>query len=276
MEARSPFLVAALMATSLWGCAADKGDGADDDVVEDDDDAADDDTAGTTPAWSYYTIGIRFEATGGTEGGAATIRFHVTFHEDETTGYCQQTLIVAAEYTHGADQSDELFEYIDQSIAPERIESTNGDCPASLEISATDLLDLSQWSLFPLAFVSCDSVAANPDLAAMELVEPSMWPEDPILSFEYVCEKIGDAARYFKGLGETEAIWLRPCDVGEFDAQSNEALVYLVPRDTSHTQAWALAGFSHVGEENTGEPVEGLEGTYDLSILWPPHFSVED
>jgi hypothetical protein len=110
----------------------------------------------------------------------------------------------------------------------------------------------------------------------MELVEPSMWPEYPILSFEYVCEKIGDAAIYFKGLGETEAIWLRPCNVGEFDAQASAALVYLVPRDTSNTQAWALAGLSHVGAENAFEPVEGVEGTYDLFALWPLTFSVED
>jgi len=277
MKEWSPVLLAALLTSLLWGCSKEEGGGDDDDMVDDDDMLDDDDSADTTPTWSYYTVDSRFEAAGGVEGGTAMIRVQVAFHGEDTQVICRQSLVLTGEYTHGTNQSDELFEYTDQLVVPERVESSTGDCPVSLGTSAADLMDLSQWSLFPLAFVSCDSVEANPDLGAMYLVEQSglIIPEEIPWTFENVCKYLGGAASYFYGLGEVEAIWLRPCSLGEFDEQANAALVYHVPRDTTHTEAWALSGFSHVGQDNASEPVEGLDGTYDLSFLWSQQLTVE-
>lgn len=78
MEGRFPHLGSGALASLtllVCGCPTeegietddDAGSAGDDDDVFDDDVFDDDDSAGGSPAWTYYSIGIRFEAAGGVE-----------------------------------------------------------------------------------------------------------------------------------------------------------------------------------------------------------------
>lgn len=282
MKARFPYVATLLMAFSLWGCATDHEVISDDDtLVSDDDvsddDVSDDDTEENDPLWLYYTTEIRFDAAGSEEGGLAEVDLRAAFHDAEDQVLCHQSFDIIGEYTHGVGHSDELFEYTDQLIVPEQMAPSHGDCPDSLGSTAEDIAAMLEWSLFPLAFVSCDSVADHSELGSMFLAEPQHSPY-PLrdLTFESVCEYFGPAASYYYGLGEAEAVWLRPCSDGEFDEEAPIDLVYFVPHDTTHTEAWALSGISLVGAGNTDEPVEGLMGGYDVVTLWPQVFEVDE
>jgi len=213
----------------------------DDDEAGDDDSSTDDVGAGT--AWAYHEVEMGFEATGGAGDGQAVIHATATFYDEYDERICEKAIDISGEYTHGGSGDDQLFAYTDQLIVPTAFQETASDCAEDFEVSVGDLESAWDWTLLPLAFVSCAAVESHPELASMQLVEPyaldlETWVDG---TFEYFCDELGPVAAYVHGLDGVEAIWLRPCSPGEFDdPQSPLQYEYLVPEDTGSTEAWAV------------------------------------
>ena len=265
-------ILALLFAACSSQCACtDPAEVGDDDVQADDDVMGDDDSGNGQQQfeWAYQEIDIRFEATGGVGGGPSTIRVMATFFGEQDELICEQEIMLQGDYTYGIEQSDELFRYTDELIVPVAAEETADDCPGDLDVSVERLQDLWEWSLFPLAFVSCEAVGADPELAAMQLYPPDPFDELLDGTFGAVCDHLGPAVSYLYETGVHEAVWLRPCNHGEFDELAGLSLHYLEPADTTNTKAWALAGLSAVEAGDTVEPVEGLDGAYQVIPFWP-------
>jgi len=244
--------------------------GEDDDAT--DDDVGDDDSAGGffEPAWAYYETELRLEATGGTQGGAATVRALAMFHDEAGGRLCTEEIVFAADYAYGALAGDGHFAFTDEVITVTEVRGVSGDCPSNVGVGPDALVAAWDEILFPLAFVSCDAVAANAELAAMELVpEPEIIFGDECWTFEDFCERIGPAASHIFDTGEHEAIWLRPCEPGALDdADEGIELSYLIPADTSLADAWAFYGFSALERGSQSGAAAGLDGAYQVLPVW--------
>jgi len=254
----------------------------DDDDIMGDDDSADDDTENIPGPWTYYGLDIAFEATGGTGGGDANVYITQTYYDGEEIGMgdylCSRDLEFRTVYTYGRDQDPEIFGYADEILTWTSGEETRTDCYEGYDTTVEDLMDEWQWKVNPLVFVSCDSVLADPELLDMEItLDPFIWQEEVTDgTFHDFCELIGPAASYFFHTGLHEAIWLMPGSWGDLAEFEDVEFNYFAPADTSNVEVWMFYGFSVAAADNKDEPIEGLEGTYEIVPLWLWYYPKEE
>lgn len=240
----------------------------------DDDDFGDDDTAlgddDLPPGdWETYQLEIRFDAIGGTDGGDANAYIDLTYFDDDKDRICGRQLSFRATYTYGTDQNDQIYEWADEVVSFDSAEETGGDCPSDYDVSPEDLMEMWEWQVHPLTFVSCDSVTASDTLSAVpvtleEFIWQGEWGDG---TFEFFCDKIGPAAVYFYHTGPHEGVWLRPGKPGDLDEYAE--FNYFEPSNNSNVDVWMFYGFSVAEEFNKAEPIDGLEGEYRVVPLWP-------
>ena len=264
------------LALLLNGCVDRDGFGLgqntddDDNDATGDDDSADDDTEEPPGPWDYYELEAWFDATGGPDGGDANVYLTQFYYEDSGEGLCGRTFTFRADYTYGRDQGDDLFGYADEVITFTSGDDTGTDCPDDYDVGANALMDIWEWQIHPMLFVSCDSVVDDPELGETPItLEPFIWQEEITDGTFYdFCELIGPAASYFFHTGPHEAIWLVPGAPGDLEQYEDVAFDYFAPPDTTNVASWMFYGFSVATDDNKNEPTEGLEGTYEIVPLW--------
>ena len=258
-----------------FGLGQNQGNTDDDDDNDDNgsgDDDDDDDSADAPPGdWAYYTVNLTFMTTGGVDGGDALVFVGITYYDEGLEWICGSTFTMEADYSYGQDQGAELFEFSDEILTWTGGEKTSSDCPADYDMTATELMDFWEWKLHPMIFVSCDSVLGDAELAELRVTESEfIWQgELGDGDFEFFCETIGPAATYFYQTGEHEGLWMVPSVAGALDSAAEAALTYFEPEDSSNVPTWVFTGFAVAGLENKFEPLEGLEGGYEMVSLWP-------
>ncbi len=255
-----------------FGLGQNQGNTDDDDFGDDDTSVLDDDDSSDPHPpgdWESYKLEITFDAIGGTGGGDANTYIELTYF-DETEDYiCGRQLAFRSTYTYGTNQDDQIYEWADEVITFDSAEETGGDCPSDYDVTPTELMEMWEWQVHPLTFVSCDSVEASATLGAVpvtleEFIWQGEWGDG---TFDFFCEKIGPAAVYFYHTGPHEGVWLRPGQPGALDEYAE--FNYFEPADSSNVDVWMFYGFSVAEEYNKAEPTAGLEGPYRVVPLWP-------
>jgi len=269
--------LAALLA-ALWGCldhdnfglGRNQGNTDDDDFGGDDDTwVGDDDFTPLPPGdWETIKVEVNFDTTGATDGGDGNTYVALDYMDEDQDYICGRQLKYRSTYTYGQNQGDQIFQYADEVLTFNSGEETGGNCPADYDVSADELMTMLEWKLHPLIFVSCDSVDADPTLAAMpvtleEFIWEGEWGDG---TFEFFCAKIGPAAVYFFHTGPHEGVWLRPGHPGDLDEYAE--FNYFEPVDSTNVDVWMFYGFSVAEEYNESEPIEGLAGEYRIVPLW--------
>lgn len=252
-----------------FGLGENEGNTDDDDMA--DDDMGDDDSSEVPPGdWYFYQLEISLEAIGATEGGDANTMINVTYFGEDEDYICGRQLRFRSTYAWGPDQGDDLYNYADEVITFDEAEETGGDCPADYDIDPDDLMALWEWQIHPLIFVSCDTVLSDEKLAAQPVtLEEFIWEgELGDGTFGFFCEAIGPAFEYFHHTGPAEGVWLRPGSPGDLLEYEKAEFNYFEPADTSNVEVWMFFGFSVASDKNKAEPLQGLEGNYEILPLW--------
>jgi len=252
----------------------------DDDDVTGDDDSADDDTNLPGP-WDYYGLEISIEAVGGPDGGDAYVYILQTYFEGvagEGDYLCSRDLEFRSVYTYGQEQGDQIYNYADEVLTFTEGDEPRTDCYEGYDTPAEELVTEWEWTLNPLIFVSCESVLADPELTETQItLEPFIWQEEITDgTFHDFCELLGPAATYFFHTGPHEAIWLLPGRDGDLDLFEEVPFDYWAPVDTSNVEVWMFYGFLMADETNKNEPIDGLEGGYQVVPFWPWYFEKEE
>ncbi len=231
------------------------------------------------PGGLYFDITMY--AVGGVGPGTATTTIEWIMVNDiyaePMVDLCSYTYELSGTFTQkGSHQGDDYYEYIDELVTFDTVQSVHGTCPTSLDdvfAPVTDPLDDPNislaWWLNPYAIISCDQVAENPVLAATSFLD-DVWSLG--LSGDTVdawCNEYGPLAA--ASAGQLEGLWVRPTD----SASGNQGIgVEHLPAPNGDVgglglyDSWSVMGFFHADTTNPNEPVEGLEGMYSPSPLW--------
>jgi len=261
------------------GCTGPDDDvGDDDDTADDDDDTADDDDDTETPDddddddnaepyWyaHYFTLNLA--------DGGGTIDLTIRAYEEDNGGLgaeiCDQTQTFDAVVNENPAQGDDYWQFIDRTVTWTGPGTTVEDgCwwePGDLFGEEWDTA--LQWFFNPLAFVSCESIANNPNLAEMEVgPDPFEWVEGDVLTFGEMCTDVGPVAAGEVGTADMEGIWLLPMPDGWIDGFGD--FTYFAPVDTTNVETWGVFGYLMNDAGNTvGEGMDGAFHTLSFLVV---------
>lgn len=273
------FLMTTLAFVLIVGCMGceesdpDSGDDddttdGDDDTTDDDDDTGDDDDDdddNVEPSWfaHYFTLNLN-------EGGG-TVDLTIRAYEDEGGGLgaeiCDQTMTWDAVVDMNPAQGDDYWQFIDRTVTwtgPGTV--VEDGCWWDPEDMFGESWDTAlQWFFNPLAFVSCESVNNNPNLAEMDMgPDPFELVEGDPLTFGQMCTDVGPLVANEAGTGDIEGIWLLPMPSGWIDGFGNYS--YFAPADTTNVETWGFFGYLMNDAANDMEAT--MDGTfYTISFL---------
>ncbi len=220
----------------------------------------------TPPVPAAYRHGFWLEIEGGEMGGGGlvsvttTIYLHDYFEQD----ICSQTIQFDADYVYGAGLSADHWHGTDEVVTWEGEGTVVGnECEwepeETLEESWDDHLS---WSLNPLAFVSCEAVAADVGLASLEVGPDPLDSVPGVLTLGELCEQVAPVvceANY----GSFESIWL----FGTTDPDLFPGYTCLQPENSEHVDCWIFGGYLCRFAPETEESI-GLNGTYLTVTPW--------
>jgi len=214
-----------------------------------------------------FMLEVSLTATGGDQGGAAVVDYQHVMIDDEYTEVCRINFEFEADYTYGPAQSDDVWESVDELVTWTGGGETFNSCPETWAIYETDPVDEWLWASHPMAFVSCDQVAADEDLAATFLGEDNQGYL-PTLdgTFADYCDNVAPQYASSVGAGPAEGIWLMTGEDGALDVLGSWG--YFAPTDTTNVEVWLLLGLLFADSANGNEPVLGLDGDYLALPLW--------
>jgi len=195
-----------------------------------------------------------------------SIRFSEGDEDEYGDEICMQTVELAATAVQGPAQGDDFWQHIDRTVSYTGPGATlQDDCWwEPIEVYGENWADAMEWWFNPLAFVSCESIAANPNLADM-LVGPEPFGHLPgDLTFQEMCEDVGPWLAQQLGTGPLEGIWLIPMSDGWLDGYGN--FEYFPPADDTQVETWGFFGYLLNDTNNIVGP--GMDGIfYTLPIL---------
>ncbi len=241
-------LLAAVWVAGAIGC--DGSDTADDDDAtpaddddtamdddDDDDDDGDDDVEQVEPAWygHYFTLDLN--------DGAGTVEITIRAYDEDQNEICEQVQRFDVAVETAPAQGDDFWQFIDRTVSwTGPAEMLDDDCwwePGDLFGEEWDTA--MEWLFNPLAFVSCESIGDNPNLAEMAIgPDPFDFVEGDTLSFGEICTEVGPAAAGSWGTGDIEGIWLIPMPNGWLDTQGD--FEYYTPVSTTNVDTWGFFG----------------------------------
>jgi len=206
-------------------------------------------------------------ATGGAAGGAATVQYEHAMIDDEYNEVCAFSVSFDSTYVYGMPQAIDFWENIDETIEWDSGTELSNSCPEYWADYSDNLENAYIWWLNPMAFVSCDQVAADPVLADT-LVGIDYAGNLPVNTgvFSEFCDSVGNLFQSYYGTGPIEGIWLIPTTEGAF--AGNGTFGYFPAQGGIHVDVWAFLGVLMAASDNPNEPVEGLEGDYLAIPYW--------
>ena len=241
----------------------DNGDD-DDDSDDDDDDSDDDDDAQPEPYWFGYAYMLTLE------DGAGTVDMSVTSYEGDESGLgdeiCAQTVQFAATSVETPAQGPDFWQFLDETVTFTGPGTTvdNGCWWEPIDMWGDEWDVAVAWMFNPLAFVSCDSAASNPNLGDMNVGPDPFELVSGDLTVSEMCNDVGPALAGQVGTGDLEGIWFIPMPNGWIDGFGNYD--YHAPDDTTNVETWGFFGYLMNDAANTVGP--GMNGTfYTLSFL---------
>ncbi len=214
------------------------------------------------PVWPSAELSYEINAWGA-DGPPSTIQMNVTVTA-ASTELCSAELLFDAAFTYGTGQGSDFWEPIDEVLTWTAFDVVANDCEGIHALYADDPVAEHLWNLHPMAFVSCDQVAADPELGSTLLATVDGIGAD---TFDQWCDDM-NWLNPDLDVGSIEALWLASVDDGSLEEYG--AFTYFAPADTANVQAWALQGVLAADAEFSAEPVEGLEGRYYAIPLWFP------
>ena len=253
-----------------WACCHCDGSVDDDDdssATDDDDDTAGDDDD-SFPDWpSSLQISMTLWAEGGTGGGWADVALDMVLGDPHGQPLCTAQFEFDATYSYGLDQGPNQWTYSDEIVVWSGGGEVANDCPAEWELHQGDPVEDYRWGYHPMAFVSCDLVAATPALSNTFVAEDAaIFVDAGDGTFGDLCSIAGPQVQGMFGTGSVEALWLIPGTEGQMDGLGSFG--YFAPPETTRVEVYLLMGFLMAAPSNTDEPVEGLEGDYLALPLW--------
>ncbi len=245
------------------------GDDDDDDSGDDDDDDSgddDDDDAQPEPFWFGYSFMITLE------GGAGTVDMSVTSYEGDESGLgdeiCAQQVQFAATSVETPAQGADFWQFIDETVTFTGPGTTvdNGCWWEPVDMWGEEWDIAVAWMFNPLAFVSCDAAASNPNLGD-QMIGPD--PFDLVtgdLTLSDMCTEVGPALAGQVGTGDMEGIWLIPMPADWLSSFGNYE--YFVPDDNTNVETWGFFGYLMNDAANTvGEGMDGTFHTISFLVL---------
>jgi len=226
------------------------------------------DTVGIGAESAYgFSLDIGLDASGGALGGAALVDYEHEMLDSSYNTICSVTFEFISDYTYGTAQGDDYWTSIDEVVTWTSGTETSNTCPAVWQLYDTDPVVDWQWQHHPLAFVSCDSVLADPGLGATYLGEDD-YGYIPTVSGDFgdYCVTVGPQYQGALGSGPIEGIWLFPTETGMLDALGTWG--YFNPPVPDNVDTWALMGLVMADAGNANEPVAGMDGNYVLVPFW--------
>ena len=207
------------------------------------------------------------ETSGGTEGGLADVTLNWELFDCLGTSICHASYLFEADYRYGTAQADDFPDFVDEIVTWTHGNFVGDDCPPGWYTPVPDPVETWRWSLHPMAFVSCDRIAADPDLSAryLGMDDSGHIPTDDGTFGDY-CVTAGPITQADLGTGPIEAVQLTPCIEGELDSLGDFA--YFPSPDPTHAPTWTVGGVLMQSTANPTEPVEGLEGPYEAHRFW--------
>ena len=214
-----------------------------------------------------YTVGLRFDASGGASGGPATVWFDYNRINSGYDTICTTAFEFSAVYSYGAGQGDDFWSYTDATITWSAGGETSEECPGDWAVHAGDPVSEFDWLWHPHAFVSCDQVAGDATLAATYLgVDDAGGLQATTGTFDDYCSNVGPIWQSSLGTGPIDAIWLTHGTLGSLDALGTWG--YFTPASHDHVDYWFLMGLIMADYANPYEPVTGFEGEYVGIPFW--------
>ena len=262
----------ATMDMGEWTCVARAFDGEDfSDEVSD--------TVFVGPGGLYFDITMF--AQGGAGPGTATTTVEWIMVDDiyaeVRIDLCSYTYNLSGTFEAvGVGQGDDYYEYIDEVVWFDTVQSATSTCPESLDdvyAPITDPLDDPNvslaWWINPFAIISCDLVNSDPHLAETPFLD-DVWSlgltDDTLGSW---CNDYGPLAAATSG--QLEGLWVRPSDSSTGNQGIGVEHLPAINGDVGGLglyDSWSVMGFFHADTTNPNEPVEGLEGMYSPFPLW--------
>ena len=245
-----------------WTCTVTPTDGQQDGSFAEDDAyiASSDDPFG-------YQVGLRFEASGGTIGGPATVWFDYNRLNSSYDTICTTSFQFNATYSYGTGQSNDHWSYTDSTLIWTSGGEISDECPADWAVYTSDPVSEWNWLWHPHAFVSCDQVASDAALAATFLgVDDAGGLQATTGTFDDYCNNVGPTWQSGTGTGAIDAIWLTHGTLGSLDALGSWG--YFTPPSHDHVDYWFIMGLLMADYYNPNEPGGGFEGEYVGIPFW--------
>ncbi len=214
------------------------------------------------PLWPTGDLFYEINAWG-VNGPTTSVQLDVTLYVGNEE-LCSAELTFDAVLTYGTGQGADFWDPIDEVLTWTAFDTTANDCDGIHALYSNDPVTEHLWNLHPMAFVSCEQVAADLLLGDTPLAAVDGYEAE---TFAQWCTDMSWLEPELD-VGSIEALWLAPVDDGSLE--ENGAFTYFPPTDTSQVQAWALQGVLAADAEFSAEPVEGLEGRYYAVPLWFP------
>ena len=252
--------------------------GDDDDITpsddDDDDDGDDDDTWPSAPGGMM--LDVQFEATGGEGPGTATVELIWTMLDDtqNQNHLCAYTYEYEAEYPAIAPgQGDDFYTFIDLVITFTAGVETDGNCPAEYDDYAggNDPVAAVEWFVSPVAVITCDVIAAVPNLQGTQYIDDLYGAGMTDGSMASWCLEFGPAAGGAWGLGPMEGLWVKPSDSSA--GAGSFGIEYLPAPNgdvggLGYADSWSAMGTVFAASSNGYEPDAGIEGDYVTVPIW--------
>ena len=243
-----------------WTCSARGFDG------EDFSDPATDTVHVPETPWGM-SFSASITASGGAAGGPATVVYDHQMVDDEYAELCSFSVTLDSTYIYGMPQAIDFWENIDETVEWDSGSVESSSCPEYWDTYSDNLVTAYMWWLNPMAFVSCDQVAADEALGNT-LLGIDNAGNLPVYNgyFSEFCDSVGDLFQSYYYTGPVEGIWLMPTTQGAFSG--NGTFGYFPAQGGIHVDYWAFLGLIMAASNNPNEPTEGLEGDYLAIPYW--------
>jgi len=216
---------------------------------------------------AFFRFDVRIDATGGGAGGPATVDWTIDTTDEQGVTMCSSVLRFDAEYTRGLSEGDDFWGNLDLVLTFTGFQELSNTCPLEIKSYEADPIAEWLWLLYPLAFVSCEQVAADQTLAGTTAgFDDFGYIPATDGTFGNHCSTVGDHYQSSLGTGPIEGVWLWPREVGHWDHLGNFG--YFIPPDDTNVPCWMVNGSLMSDAANVYEPGVGLDGAYQIESFW--------
>ena len=214
-----------------------------------------------------FMVEMGLEAVGGGAGGAATVELVHTMIDVNQNPLCSVYFEFDADYTHGTGQGPDLWTEIDEVLTWTAGGEVANSCPSpDWAIYEGDAVEYYEWYWHPMAFVSCDHIAAAGLGGALLGIDDSGYIPTVDGTFGDYCASVGPEYESELASGPMEGVWLLPGSDGDLDGLGN--FNYFAPQSQANVETWMLMGLLMADASNPCEAINGLWGRYVTVPFW--------